>query len=54
MIELILEESVLRRPFGSWDILREQLHSLAKDAQRDNMCLQVLPMDRGLRGYARR
>ncbi|MFF7970752.1 Scr1 family TA system antitoxin-like transcriptional regulator [Streptomyces sp. NPDC007905] len=50
MIELILEESVLRRPFGSWEVLRGQLRSLVEDAQRDNVCLQVLPMDRGLRG----
>ncbi|WP_416962924.1 Scr1 family TA system antitoxin-like transcriptional regulator [Streptomyces sp. Agncl-13] len=50
MIELILEESVLRRPFGSWDVQREQLRSLAEDAQRDNVCVQVLPLDRGLRG----
>ncbi|MFI5548894.1 Scr1 family TA system antitoxin-like transcriptional regulator [Streptomyces sp. NPDC051738] len=49
-IELILEESVLRRPFGSWDIMRGQLHSLAEDAQRDNVFVQVLPLDRGLRG----
>ncbi|WP_239148887.1 helix-turn-helix transcriptional regulator [Streptomyces sp. SID12501] len=50
MIELILEETVLRRPFGDWDIMRGQLRSLAEDAQRDNVCLQVLPLDRGLRG----
>ncbi|MFH8339317.1 DUF5753 domain-containing protein [Streptomyces sp. AM6-12] len=50
MIELILEEGVLRRPFGSWEVLRGQLRSLAEDAQRDNVCVQVLPMDRGLRG----
>ncbi|MEV5143507.1 helix-turn-helix transcriptional regulator [Streptomyces sp. NPDC052727] len=50
MIELILEESALRRPFGSWEVMRGQLLSLIKDAQRDNVCLQVLPMDRGLRG----
>ncbi|MEV5381722.1 helix-turn-helix transcriptional regulator [Streptomyces sp. NPDC052721] len=50
MIELILEESVLRRPFGSWEILRGQLRSLIEDAQRDNVCLQVLPLERGLRG----
>ncbi|RZB14155.1 XRE family transcriptional regulator [Streptomyces sp. F001] len=50
MIELILEESVLRRPFGSWEILHGQLRSLAEDARRDNVCVQVLPMDRGLRG----
>lgn len=50
MIELILDESVLRRPFGSWDILRGQLRSLAEDAQRDNVSIQVLPLERGLRG----
>ncbi|MEU6194348.1 helix-turn-helix transcriptional regulator [Streptomyces sp. NPDC047061] len=50
MIELILEESVLRRPFGSWEVLRTQLLSLVEDARRDNVCLQVLPMERGLRG----
>ncbi|MPY55349.1 helix-turn-helix domain-containing protein [Streptomyces acidicola] len=50
MIELILEESVLRRPFGSWEILRGQLRSLAEDARRDNVCVQVLPLERGLRG----
>ncbi len=49
-IELILEESVLRRPFGSWEILRGQLRSLAEDAQRENVFVQVLPLDRGLRG----
>lgn len=50
MIELILEEGVLRRPFGSREIMREQMSSLAEDAQRENVCLQVLPTDRGLRG----
>jgi transcriptional regulator with XRE-family HTH domain len=50
MIELILDESVLRRPFGSWNILRGQLRSLAEDAQRDNVSIQVLPFERGLRG----
>ncbi|MEV6593629.1 helix-turn-helix domain-containing protein [Streptomyces acidicola] len=50
MIELILEESVLRRPFGSWEILHGQLRSLAEDARRDNVCVQVLSLERGLRG----
>ncbi|MFH8775400.1 helix-turn-helix transcriptional regulator [Streptomyces sp. NPDC017958] len=50
MIELILDESALRRPFGTWEILREQLRSLAEDAERDNVSVQVMPMDRGLRG----
>ncbi|WP_447038342.1 helix-turn-helix domain-containing protein [Streptomyces sp. DSM 118878] len=50
MIELILDEAVLRRPFGSWDILRGQLRSLVEDAGRDNVSIQVVPLDRGLRG----
>ncbi|MER7932142.1 MULTISPECIES: helix-turn-helix transcriptional regulator [unclassified Streptomyces] len=50
LIELILEESVLRRPFGSWEVLRGQLLSLVEDSRRDNVCLQVLPIERGLRG----
>lgn len=50
MVELILEEGVLKRPFGSWEVLRGQLRSLAEDARRHNVCVQVLPMDRGLRG----
>ncbi|NUR00348.1 MAG: helix-turn-helix transcriptional regulator [Streptomyces sp.] len=50
LIELILEESVLRRPFGSWEIMRGQLCSLAEDARRDHVFVQVLPLDRGLRG----
>ncbi|MFI1764453.1 helix-turn-helix transcriptional regulator [Streptomyces sp. NPDC020800] len=50
MIELILEESVLQRPFGNWETLRAQLRSLAEDAERDNVTIQVLPIDRGLRG----
>ncbi|MFE1884951.1 helix-turn-helix domain-containing protein [Streptomyces diastatochromogenes] len=50
MIELIVEESVLRRPFGGWDVLQGQLRSLAEDAERDNVTIQVLPFERGLRG----
>lgn len=50
MIELILDESVLRRPFGSWEILRAQLRSLAEDAERDNVTIQVVANDRGLKG----
>ncbi|MFD9333745.1 helix-turn-helix domain-containing protein [Streptomyces sp. NPDC060028] len=50
MIELILEEGVLTRPFGDREVMREQLLSLAKDAQRDNVTVQVLPKDRGLKG----
>ncbi|GAB2828307.1 helix-turn-helix domain-containing protein [Streptomyces daliensis] len=47
LIELIVEESVLRRTIGSAEIMREQLRSLAQDAQRRNVTLQVLPLDGG-------
>ncbi|MFG3094956.1 Scr1 family TA system antitoxin-like transcriptional regulator [Streptomyces sp. NPDC048202] len=50
MIELILDETALRRPFGSWEIQRGQLHSLAEDGERDNVSIQVLPLERGLKG----
>ncbi|CAM5427468.1 helix-turn-helix domain-containing protein [Streptomyces abikoensis] len=50
LIELVVEESVLRRPFGSWDILRGQLKHLIDCSERPNVTVQVLPMDRGLRG----
>ncbi|MFF7885146.1 Scr1 family TA system antitoxin-like transcriptional regulator [Streptomyces sp. NPDC020794] len=50
MIEMILDEAVLRRPFVSWDIHRDQLRSLVKDAERDNVSIQVMSLERGLRG----
>ncbi|MEU2116841.1 helix-turn-helix transcriptional regulator [Streptomyces sp. NPDC016459] len=49
-IELILDESVLRRPIGSEEIMREQLEYLAECARRRNVNLQVLPLDAGLSG----
>jgi transcriptional regulator with XRE-family HTH domain len=53
MIEVILEESVLRRPFGSWEVMHGQLRSLAEDAERDNVSVQVVPLERGVReGHA--
>ncbi|MEU3772096.1 helix-turn-helix transcriptional regulator [Streptomyces sp. NPDC032472] len=50
MIEMILEESVLSRPFGSQEIMQEQLTSLIEDAERVNVTVQILPQDRGLSG----
>ncbi|MFJ6249256.1 MULTISPECIES: helix-turn-helix transcriptional regulator [unclassified Streptomyces] len=49
-IELILDESVLKRPFGNNEVMREQLEYLAECARRRNVNLQVLPMDAGLDG----
>lgn len=50
MIELILDEAALRRPIGSREVMRAQLLSLAEDAKRPNVTIQVLAMDRSLRG----
>ncbi|MEV4922562.1 helix-turn-helix domain-containing protein [Streptomyces roseoverticillatus] len=50
LLELVLEEAVLRRPFGSRDIMRKQLIHLTECAERRNVTIQVLPMDRGLSG----
>ncbi|MYV55434.1 helix-turn-helix transcriptional regulator [Streptomyces sp. SID3212] len=50
LIELVLDEAVLRRPWGSRDIMREQLLHLAVLGQRPNVTLQVMPLDRALRG----
>ncbi|MCX4576447.1 helix-turn-helix transcriptional regulator [Streptomyces sp. NBC_01571] len=50
MIELILDEAVLKRPFVSWEIQHGQLRSLAEDAERDNVSIQVMSLERGLRG----
>lgn len=50
LIELILEESVLRRTIGSAEIMHGQLLYLAECAKRRNVMLQVLPLDCGLSG----
>ncbi|MFF5450486.1 helix-turn-helix transcriptional regulator [Streptomyces sp. NPDC012950] len=49
-IELVLDESVLKRPIGDREVMREQLAYLAECARRKNVNLQVLPMDAGLSG----
>ncbi|TXS15591.1 XRE family transcriptional regulator [Streptomyces sp. adm13(2018)] len=49
-IELVLDESVLRRPIGSEEVMREQVAYLAECARRRNVNLQVLPLDAGLGG----
>ncbi|WP_329118877.1 helix-turn-helix domain-containing protein [Streptomyces sp. NBC_01353] len=49
-IELVLDESVLRRPIGSEEIMRKQLTHLAQCARRRNVNLQVLTLDAGLGG----
>lgn len=50
LIEVILEESILRRPIGNQGIMRGQMRHLAECARRRNVTLQVLPLDCGLSG----
>ncbi|WP_435296594.1 helix-turn-helix domain-containing protein [Streptomyces sp. YPW6] len=50
MIEIIIDESVLRRVIGSEKIMREQLLHLLECARRRNVTLLVLPLDAGKYG----
>ncbi|MET9928909.1 MULTISPECIES: DUF5753 domain-containing protein [unclassified Streptomyces] len=50
MIEIIIDEAVLRRVIGSEEIMREQLLYLVECARRRNVTLLVLPLDAGKYG----
>ncbi|MFI6085086.1 helix-turn-helix domain-containing protein [Streptomyces sp. NPDC051217] len=50
LIEVILEESMLRRTIGSQEVMRDQLSDLAECGKRRNVTLQVLPLDCSLGG----
>ncbi|MGW8331484.1 helix-turn-helix domain-containing protein [Streptomyces sp. NPDC055897] len=50
LIELVLEESVLKRVIGGPEVMRGQMLHLAECSRRRNVTLQVLPMDCGLSG----
>ncbi|NUR96043.1 MAG: helix-turn-helix domain-containing protein [Kribbellaceae bacterium] len=45
----VLDESVLRRPIGSPQILRNQLEYLIEASRRHNVTLQIIPFEQG--GY---
>jgi transcriptional regulator with XRE-family HTH domain len=52
-LSVILDEAVLRRPVGGWDVLHRQLMRLLETAQRPTVTVQVLPFDVGAhRGLA--
>jgi len=44
---MIIDESALRRPVGSVDILRDQLRHLVSLSTRQNLTLQITPMGAG-------
>ena len=44
-LSVVLDESVLRRRIGDEAVMHEQLHRLAREAERPNLTLRVLPLD---------
>lgn len=50
LIELVVEESALRRVIGDEEVMRGQMLHLVECARRRNVTLQVLPSDCGLGG----
>ncbi|OKJ32059.1 helix-turn-helix domain-containing protein [Streptomyces sp. CB01580] len=46
MVSCVIEEAILRRPIGEWDVHEEQLQELARLGGLRNVELQVMPLDR--------
>ncbi|WP_406405287.1 helix-turn-helix transcriptional regulator [Streptomyces sp. NBC_00879] len=46
MVTAVIEEAVLRRPLGGWEVHKEQLEQVIKLGQLRSVELQVMPMDR--------
>ena len=44
-LSVVLDESVLRRRVGDESVMYEQLQHLAREAERPNLTLQILPLD---------
>jgi transcriptional regulator with XRE-family HTH domain len=44
-LSVVLDESVLKRRVGDESVMYEQLQQLAREADRPNLTLQVLPLD---------
>jgi transcriptional regulator with XRE-family HTH domain len=45
-ISFVIEESVLRRPIGGWDVWRGQLEEVLLRGQQRNVEMQVMPTER--------
>lgn len=46
-LEVVLDESALRRPVGGRDVMREQLDAVVRAAELPNVTVLVLPRERG-------
>ncbi len=44
-LSVVLDESILKRQIGSAAVMYEQLQRLAREADRPNLTLQILPLD---------
>jgi hypothetical protein len=44
-LSIVLDESVLKRRIGDDSVMYEQLQRLAREADRPNMALRILPLD---------
>ena len=44
-LSVVLDESVLKRRIGDESVMYEQLQRLAREAERPNLTLQILPLD---------
>jgi transcriptional regulator with XRE-family HTH domain len=44
-LSVVLDESILRRRIGNESVMYEQLQRLAREADRPNVTLQILPLD---------
>jgi transcriptional regulator with XRE-family HTH domain len=44
-LSVVLDESVLKRRIGDEPVMYEQLQHLAREAERPNLTLQILPLD---------
>ncbi|MEV0635890.1 helix-turn-helix transcriptional regulator [Streptomyces sp. NPDC050619] len=45
LLSFVMDESVLRRPYGGKDVLRGQLEHLLLNGQKRNVEIQVMPLD---------
>jgi transcriptional regulator with XRE-family HTH domain len=43
----VIDEAVLRRPIGGYEVLREQIESLLENGNTTNVRVQVMPFDSG-------
>ncbi|MGW0333113.1 helix-turn-helix domain-containing protein [Streptomyces sp. NPDC003011] len=46
LLSFVLDESILRRPYGGKDVLRGQLEHLLLIGQKRNVAIQIMPLDR--------